>query len=132
MNQSVLQAGAVVYRRINSEIRILLILSKKRPQVRIFPKGHIEPGETALEASRRELLEEAGIRAECIGSLDEIVYAFREKKFQVQYYLFRYGEAETKGEQGRDPQWFCPEEAQQLLPFDGLKTVLAAALPLCS
>ncbi len=31
----------------------------------MFPKGHIEPGETALEAALREVEEETGVRAWC-------------------------------------------------------------------
>ncbi|HZJ10658.1 MAG TPA: NUDIX domain-containing protein [Trueperaceae bacterium] len=31
----------------------------------VFPKGHLEPGETALQAALREVEEEAGVRARC-------------------------------------------------------------------
>lgn len=35
-----------------------------------LPGGHVEPGEAASEAARREVLEETGIAAEILGLLD--------------------------------------------------------------
>lgn len=35
-----------------------------------LPGGHVEPGEVASEAARREVLEETGIAAEILGLLD--------------------------------------------------------------
>ena len=131
MKEPVAQAGAVVYRNVDDSIQILLILSKKKPQVRIFPKGHIEPGETALEASRRELNEEAGMSGELVSEIDEISYDFRDKNFRVKYFLYRYQQTDSSGEPGRDPQWFSPVEAERLLPFDAIRSVLHKALPLC-
>jgi len=131
MKEFIPQAGAVVYRKVDDAIQILLILSKKKPPVRIFPKGHIEPGETSLEASRRELIEEAGMSGELVSEIDEIFYDFRDKNFRVKYYLFHYRQTDSSGEPGRDPQWFSPEEARELLPFDAIRSVMYKALPLC-
>jgi len=49
--------------------RFLLIQEAKHEQRWYFPAGRIEPGETILEAARRETLEEAGIPIEAEGFL---------------------------------------------------------------
>ncbi len=43
----------------------VLILRHRRGEW-IFPKGHIDPGETPLQAALREVEEEAGVRAACL------------------------------------------------------------------
>ena len=65
------QAGGVVFRRQSEGIEILLVRSKKDPSIWVFPKGHVETGEsleqTALRvrqtvAHRRKFLEQTGQR----------------------------------------------------------------------
>jgi ADP-ribose pyrophosphatase YjhB (NUDIX family) len=58
-------AGGVV---VNAEGEILVV--SQRGTSWSLPKGHIDPGESALEAARREIYEESGIRdLELIGEL---------------------------------------------------------------
>ena len=58
------QAGAIAFKIVDDSPLILLVRAKKTPDDWIFPKGHIELGETAEETAARELAEEAGVRAE--------------------------------------------------------------------
>jgi len=55
------QAGAVVVRLDGPEPRFLLVKARRDPTVWIFPKGHVEDGETAEETALRETQEEAGV-----------------------------------------------------------------------
>lgn len=57
--------GAVVCRRINGEIRLLLIKNSRSAHWG-FPKGHMERGETPEQTARREVLEETGIHIDII------------------------------------------------------------------
>src|SRR3977135_747225 len=51
-------AGAVVFRRTERGPRLLLLRAYKNWD---FPKGMIEPGESELDAAKRETLEETGL-----------------------------------------------------------------------
>ena len=51
-------AGAVVFRRSERGIRLLLLRAYKNWD---FPKGLVEPGESELDAAKREVREETGL-----------------------------------------------------------------------
>jgi deoxyribose-phosphate aldolase len=122
--QFIEEAGAIVIRGHNRSPEVLLILSRKKPQVRIFPKGHMEPGESAATAAKRELLEEAGLIGNLKKEAGTVVYEFRGKKYRVVYYLFSVEKHISNGEEGRDPCWFSLENALTFLPFDELRDLL--------
>jgi 8-oxo-dGTP pyrophosphatase MutT (NUDIX family) len=52
---TVVQAGAIVFKRDVGELRVLIVTAKQNPSYWIFPKGHIEPGETAGVPTTRRL-----------------------------------------------------------------------------
>ena len=60
------QAGVVPFRVEKEKIKIMLITSRKK-QRWIFPKGIIDPGYSASETAVNEAFEEAGIKGK-IGS----------------------------------------------------------------
>ena len=62
-------AGGVVFRHSASGLEYLLIRARKPEHAWVFPKGHIEEGETPEQAAIREVLEEAGVRAAIVSSL---------------------------------------------------------------
>jgi 8-oxo-dGTP pyrophosphatase MutT (NUDIX family) len=55
-----ISCGAIIYRVENDE-PVFIIIHSKRNKEWGFPKGHIEKGETELEAAKREIIEETGI-----------------------------------------------------------------------
>jgi 8-oxo-dGTP pyrophosphatase MutT (NUDIX family) len=115
-------AGAVVFRRTDRGIHILLLRAYKNWD---FPKGLVEPGETELDAAKREVLEETGIA--------EFQYPFGEQYKETlpyaankiaRYYLAETAQAELKlpvsPELGRaehhEYRWVSFDEAEDLLP----------------
>jgi mutator protein MutT len=128
MEKIVYQAGAVTFRQDKGELKILLIRSKKNPSRWIFPKGHIEPGETAQQASVRELSEEAGVEGEIVEKAGDLEFMVNEKTYKVAYYLCRYLRKSGKGESGRSPMWFGVEKAIEKLYFANSRELLSASL----
>ena len=115
-------AGAVVFRRSERGIRLLLLRAYKNWD---FPKGLVEPGENELEACKREVEEETGLRA-----LD---YPFGDEHKETLPYsgnkVARYYLAETDADQIELPvspelgrpehheyRWVSFDEAEDLLP----------------
>ncbi len=69
-------SGIVVFRNHDKEREYLLL--ERREGFLDFPKGHIEGGESEVEAATRETEEEAGIRVSPIeGFRKEVEYWFR-------------------------------------------------------
>ena len=59
-----ISAGAIAFAIRGKEIKVLLLLANKPDEyyVEIGPKGHIERGESPLQAASREIKEEIGLR----------------------------------------------------------------------
>ena len=115
-------AGAVIFRRSDKGIRLLVLRAYKNWD---FPKGTIEPGEDALAAARREVEEETGLAA-----LDYPFGAeFRETVPYANNKVARYYLAQTDAEKIELPvspelgrpehheyRWISFDEAEDLLP----------------
>jgi 8-oxo-dGTP pyrophosphatase MutT (NUDIX family) len=115
-------AGAVVFRRSERGIRLLLLRAYKNWD---FPKGLVEPGENELDACKREVEEETGLSA-----LD---YPFGDEHKETLPYsgtkVARYYLAETDADKIELPvspelgrpehheyRWVSFDEAEDLLP----------------
>ena len=127
MKTTVAQAGAITVRLQNNEVQFLLVRSKKNPSVWIFPKGHIEAGESDLIASGRELTEEAGVEGKAIANAGTLAFSVGDKNYIVNYYVHEYQKTVSYGEPGRDPQWRSYEETLKLLSFSNSRDLLISA-----
>lgn len=111
-----LEAGAIVIKgEIANEMQVLLVRSKKQPDQWIFPKGHIEEGETIFDAAKRELLEEGGVEGAPIEKVGVANYSRDNRFFQVDYVICRFQKTIDQGEPGRTPTWFHYQEAFEKL-----------------
>jgi ADP-ribose pyrophosphatase YjhB (NUDIX family) len=118
------QAGGIAVRKDGERWSILLVRAKKDPTVWIFPKGHIEPGETADEAALRETEEEAGVRGELAGPVGApLEFQSGREPVRVQYFLI-LATAEAESPEGRVKRWYPLERAAEQLTFDGARKLL--------
>lgn len=123
--------GAVVFTRINNEIKYLLIRSLTG--VYGFPKGHVEDGETEEETALREVREEVGLEVKLIpGFRREDEYLLPGKKDtlkRVVYFLGEYGNCDFtyQKEELTGAALYDYEDALTLLKFDGGKRILTEA-----
>jgi len=125
----VLQAGAIAFKFIDRAPQIMLVRAKKTPEHWIFPKGHIEQGETAEIAAARELEEEAGIRGELVGRVGSLEFRFRDRDFSVAYFLIAFV-SEVAREEKRERRWCAYDEALTLLSHPDAVELLRKALPM--
>jgi 8-oxo-dGTP pyrophosphatase MutT (NUDIX family) len=115
-------AGAVVFRRTDGGPRLLLLRAYKNWD---FPKGLIEPGETELDAAKRETREETGL-TELDFPFDDAhkdTFPYAGGKI-ARYFLAETGESKIElpvsAELGRPEhhewRWVSFDEAENLLP----------------
>ncbi len=117
-----LAAGAVVFRRTDRGVRLLVLRAYKNWD---FPKGMVEPGESDLDAAKRECAEETGL-ADLdfpFGDAHKDTLAYAGGKV-ARYFLAETAQAAitlpVSPELGRPEhhewRWVSLEEAEDLLP----------------
>lgn len=128
--KDVVSAGGVVF---DARGRVLL-LRKADEQIWTFPKGHIEPGETAEQAAAREIEEECGLRCTIGEKLAEIRYAYYWAPDDVNYdkrviyFLAQMTGGDVRLEDRFDAfRWATPGRARERLFYRNDKHVLGKA-----
>ena len=125
--------GAVVYCQEDNEIRYLL--AYERSGYWVFPKGHMEEGESEHDTALREVKEETGLDVtfvEGFRMLDEHNLA-REGRpntiKQTVYFLARYEEQEFVPQETEISKIALMdyETAMETLQFDSFKQILTQA-----
>ena len=123
--------GAVVFTRMNNEIKYLLI--RNLTGIYGFPKGHVEQGETEEQTALREVFEEVGLAVKLVSgfrSEDEHPIPQKENKMkQIVYFLGEYSNQEFtyQKEELTDALLTDYETAMTLFQFDSSKRILTEA-----
>jgi 8-oxo-dGTP pyrophosphatase MutT (NUDIX family) len=121
------QAGSIVFRLDSKEPQVLLVTARRNPRNWIFPKGHIEKGETPEEAALRETREEAGVVGDLIAPAGILEYGFLGAKARVEYFLVQFRREAGPPEDGRQRTW-CPlEDALERLNYKNSRKLLRKA-----
>jgi len=92
----------------------------------VFPKGRVEKGETAGAAARREVSEEAGVRARPIRRLRPVERKKAGERISIVYFLMAYAGRTTPLEKRRI-RWFAFDEALEALRLEKSRRVLRSA-----
>ncbi len=129
-----LSAGGVVLRGD----RVITIVPTRRAadgsRVLALPKGHIDPGESAIEAAVREVREETGIVAEPVCELGESRYWYRRDGHTigktVSFFLFSYVEGDTDDhdDEVEEVRWLGLKEAETALSHAAEREMVTLAL----
>jgi len=121
------QSGAIVVRLDGSEPQVLLVTAKRNPRNWIFPKGHIEKGESAEAAALREAREEAGVVGKLIGPAGVLEYSFLGAKARVEYFVAEFTREAGPPEDGRRKAWCGLDEALERLNYKNTRKLLRRA-----
>jgi len=122
------QSGAIVVRAEKSAPRILLVTARRNPDNWIFPKGHIEAGETRKAAAVREAREEAGIDGKVADRAGTMSFDFRDSRYRVHYFIVTT-ESLGKEREGRRLRWCRYKQALRRLSYDETRELLRGAWP---
>lgn len=114
--------------------RVLLVKRKKDPNANTwgFPGGHVELGETAMDAAVRELNEETGVigRAERYLTNIDVIHRDADGAVQFHYLLAAVQCTYISGtpvaaDDVSDAGWFTPQETIGIAQSPNLQTVIA-------
>jgi 8-oxo-dGTP pyrophosphatase MutT (NUDIX family) len=133
-----LSAGGLVVRGED----VLVIVPTRRAAdgslVLALPKGHIDEGESRLQAAIREVREETGVIVEPICEVGEVRYWYVREGQRVPksvfFYLFRFlsGDPADHDEEVLEARWMPLEQAQQELSYAGEREMAARALAIAA
>jgi 8-oxo-dGTP pyrophosphatase MutT (NUDIX family) len=119
------QAGAIAVRGSDDGLEVLLVRARKSPAW-IFPKGHIEGGESAEQAAVRELLEESGVIGTPVCVVGSSRFRSGPDEVEVIYYLVRFLRSGVS-EEDREIRWCRIDQARTLLTYEDSRRLLDEA-----
>jgi 8-oxo-dGTP pyrophosphatase MutT (NUDIX family) len=127
-------AGGVVVR--GEEVVVIVPTRRAADGSRVLalPKGHVDPGETPIQAAEREVREETGIVAEPVHELGETRYWYRRDGRtigkSVCFFLFSYVEGDTADhdDEVEEVRWISLQEARRQLSHTAEREMVDLAL----
>ena len=127
-------AGGVVVR----EGKVVVIVPTRRAangaRVLALPKGHVDPGETPVQAAAREVREETGVIAEPVAELGETRYWYRRDGRtigkSVSFFLFDHagGDTADHDDEVEEVRWLELERAARELSHQAEREIVTAAI----
>ena len=129
-----LSAGGVVLRGEEVVVIVPTRRAADGTHVLALPKGHVDPGETPIQAAEREVREEAGIVARPVEALGESRYWYRRDGQTigktVHFFLFEYLEGDTADHDDEvvEARWIGVREAQDTLTYPAEREMVTRAL----
>jgi 8-oxo-dGTP pyrophosphatase MutT (NUDIX family) len=127
-------AGGVVVR--DSEVVVIVPTRRAADGSRVLalPKGHMDGGETPVQAAKREVREETGIEAEPVSELGETRYWYRRDGRTigkaVSFFLFEHvgGDIADHDDEVEEVRWIDLHQAEQELSHAAEREMVALAI----
>jgi diadenosine hexaphosphate hydrolase (ATP-forming) len=115
--KSVLQGGAIIVYGDH------VVLRRNKAGKWIFPKGHVEPGETTAQTAAREAEEETGLVVEVVEPVGSAGYKDKHEKVEVEYFILRALRAGPHWPRHENVDAFLvqPDQVAARLSFDRLR-----------
>lgn len=123
MNHKKIKAGGIVIKEEDGQ-RFVLLIHRNKHNDWSFPKGHIEPNESAEQTALREIEEETGLKTEIIKKLIPNKYMNNKTgdEMIVYMYLLKVLTGKLKPEHtGDEVKWIKFDEVEDILSYDNLK-----------
>ena len=118
--------GGIVFKLTSEGPRYLLVEASGTRDRWVFPKGHIEDGETATSAALREVGEEAGVRARLVRRLRPVEHKKEGEPISILYFLMAYA-GRTPPLDKRRVRWLTFDDALEALDRGKSRRVLRSA-----
>lgn len=129
-----LDAGAILLDRPLQAGPRLAVIRRPATDDWTLPKGHIEQDESPEMAAKREIREETGYEADCLGIADVMTYAKPDgtaKSVTYFYFLRRDGRPPSPHRDGvTEIQWLTFDEARDRVSYSDLRDFLARITPI--
>jgi 8-oxo-dGTP pyrophosphatase MutT (NUDIX family) len=127
-------AGGVVVR--GEEVVVIVPTRRAADGSRVLalPKGHVDPGETPIQAATREVREETGIVAEPVTELGETRYWYRRDGRTigkaVSFFLFDHvsGDTADHDDEVEEVRWIALERAESELSHAAEQEMVSLAI----
>lgn len=127
-------AGGVVVRGEEVAVIVPTRRAADGSPVLALPKGHVDPGETPVQAAEREVREETGVRAEPVTELGETRYWYRRDGRtigkEVAFFLFRFldGDTTDHDDEVEEVRWIPLQQAARELSHAAEREIVDTAI----
>ena len=132
--QTEFSSGGVVVKGSDCVVIVPTRRAADGSKVLALPKGHPDPGESAIDAAKREIREETGVDARFVEKLGDVRYWYQRSGSRiakvVAFSLFEYvsGSLDDHDHEVEDARWMPLAEAAVKLTYQGERDMAARAL----